>query len=583
MSVEDLHKLLHNRTELVQNLTTRAIKYVDLIETIISSINPAHYTEIRTVISEIQKIITELSSFDVLITPKPTDTTTTNPATKPTNTITPATKPATTPTFASNTQVLTNGVGLFQTFIALDKALGVIIDVFKNEHYAKTATYNMSATYMVNMRMDRASAINVYEKYLDMCARDDSIIINSLLDLYKINANTENAFTFVLENSNIVNKFIMKIISILVHKMSGEKRRKLELIVERQKNEILSSTRKKNNYTGVQSNIVRYGLTPASNFLPLSEIFSIIGVKYNTKITPEENLKSLPCGVVVINKYAKSPIEFDLRGLIDAKYITSNDMKTNPTSGLTKKIIERFNTTRILPKTGSPAGSLIIGTESKTRYVLENVSELYRLMSKGDKIEIPYDSIIGIFEGLSLRAEQYNNIIGEEIVSNCFDPNPDILNSYKEESMAAPSSEIIRAAVLDKITQWFSGVIKNTKITNSMEFKSKAIDKSVITVILSEVLTPGHKKSDEYLVSYITKLDSIINNFLREFERKVGIEIIPERIFSELPADELSRTLASIHKNVTKSAIDELERSGLWTSYDTSLKEYFLEKKQIIM
>ena len=80
----------------------------------------------------------------------------------------------------------------------------------------------------------------------------------------------------------------------------------------------------------------------------------------------------------------------------------------------------------------------------------------------------------------------------------------------------------------------------------------------------------------------ISSFRSIMNLFIRELERKWANEKLTDSTFaeSEKSAKEI---LLKTFADVTLLAATALDGDNLWTEYDISIKEYFLDKKQAVV
>lgn len=552
-TMETIPEILRARMESIFVIVEKASRYLEIVREIVQSINSAEYKKVNDDLATMRSFAEEIPTMDI-----------------------------------TQVHLLRNMTNLYQKFVTIEQCFASVVSLFENQTYTKLAVYNMSSTYTTNIYHERNAAILAHEKYLDTATRDDEIIFKIVFD--KI-TDINEAVAFVIDNENIINKFTIKLIHWVISNTSGEKRRRVELIVEKQKDILLNATRMDmRNQPGVQGLIYRYNLRPLTPSIPINELFDQLGAKYNAKISPNENFESFVRkgpGLIVINKATSSPVEFSLSGLIDIDYVTAHDLKTNPLSGLTKKIVERFNTARLLPRGGVSEPVKHFVGKTQNWYVIESINgELWRILGlRGEKI-IPNDAIIGIIKGLTTRPHQYNVMQCETILKKCLDPKAKVLlMDYEEEKIAAPSSEPIRFAIIDTLTRGFE--TRLAKINNPNSFRELAIDRDNINETLLDILTHSTgiygKGSSEYLITYIAKFDGIIRAFTKELERRWGEEVLPERLFKEHSGEDLKNMLRTIFISVVTASVDELDRSRTWTEYDMTLKEFFLERKQAIV
>lgn len=550
--MDTVGELIKQRIKYAVTLATRAEKYIDVIKDIVSGINPQEYKSCMAAIDRLkntESIIMSLFGGDSI--------------------------------FISMKNV-------YNELLSVDEAMTTLLKTLTNETYFKMAMHNMSATYVMNVHTERNAAIDLHEKFLEVSVLDDEKIFADVFTELKAASNPTPAIAFIMDNETEINKFTIRLIGMVIKSVSGERKRRLELIIEKQKDIVLGSTRVDiSKYVGVQGLLVRYGLRPLTVSMPIGELFGKLNLAYNSKLSLDENCKNAGAGIIVVNISNNSPIEFDLRGLIDNEYITANDYKTSQVSGLTKKIIDRFSTTKFLPRAGS-AGKTLIYPSKGPWYILQTINgELYRALGK-DTTAVAPDTIVGLINGLSTRPNQYNLAHSADILGKCFDPHAQlILDSYAEAKQSVASSEPTKAAIVERMREWFTKQIHDKKPQSAREVKLHAVNTQIITEILLDILThttgTHGKGSAEYIITYISKFDAIIYKFIKELERRWGEEQIADRVFKERSGADLEKYILDVHDGVVKLAVNELDKSLAWSEYDTSLKEYFLERKQVIV
>ncbi len=511
---------------------------------------------------------------------------------------------------------------IYQHIAVIDGHACSIVSALRNESYAAHANYNMSTTYTTGTYRLRNAALSAYEEYLDASITDDDTILadifansivgpvsNGVEPVSIIRSNkaedtsdsrVSDMFAFVVEHKNVVNKFMIRLIAHVIPLVTGERRRVIELIVESQKDHILGSSRfDLHEYVGVQGLLVRYNMRPCGRSAPMHEVFKSLGVEYDNEshgsggvaFDMERLCKALNVGILMINKATSSPVEFDMSGLIDVDYIVSNDMKTNPVSGLTKKVIDRFSTAVLLPK-GAPADIVkrySIVPEPSHWVVLESIDgATWRVMGLNGVKRIPANMMTGLLRGVTTRPQQYNNIQSEKILAHSHNPRASmILNDYEDMKTSPSSSEPMRITVLDRLCNDFEAKLKGGTLLTPAAVKAAAVDKNVCGEVIMDVLTAAAgvagKTSAEYLITYISRFDGIIYDFTKKLERQWDRVVLTDRIFKENTLSELKRVLMDLFRTTTQAAIDELEQAGTWTGYDVSLKEFYIDREDVLV
>lgn len=559
--MSEINKILVDQMEYIDMFVAGAIKYIETIKDVVKSMNPDEYQRSMDNINLLKQFVDELSKWDVK---------------------------------GTGIELLQYTMDLYEKYVLLDKSVAIIMSVLQNQSYARLSLYKMSAAHGMNVQQDKNRTITYYEKYSGMLMSSDEKIFNAVFAAMDVANNPDVAFGWIIAHDKIINKFTIKLIDVVIKLISGEKRRRLELIIESQKDMLLGTTRlNMNNWKGSQAMLVRYGLRPMSSSVPPSRLFEELGAKYDQKSSLDENFKALAAvgpGVIYINKATRNPIEFDLRGLIDIDYITKHDLKTNQQSGLTKKIIEKFATTKLLSRGDGPAPIVQYPPKSDNKwYIIESIDgNTVRLLGKNDSHIITSDMVSGLIRGLSTRAHQYNSIQAEDILSKCFDPHAQMfLQEYENEKHVLPSSEPIKAAIMAELTDKFAERLKRSQPRTADEYKRLAVDPQSTNEIIIRALTRSlnlyGKNSVEYTISYIYKFDVIVRTFLKDLILNWLDTNIPERVFKEFEQENLHNYLMEMYINTTKKSMDAMDRNNLWTDYDVSLKEYFLRKKQTVV
>lgn len=558
MLTEKISDLLAPRLSGIRSMVEKGSQYLDVIKNIIASINPDQYRETQSNMKSISNFADSIAAIKW---------------------------------DGARDNILNIAASLYQDFISIDEKVQQLISVVEDERYSKLIIYNMSSTYTANLYQMRNDILLLYEKYQESILLADESIFSII---FALPFAADELFTFIVEHEHLINKFTIKMIANVISVTTPGKRRRLELIVEKQKDLILGAGRiDLSAEVGIQSMLVRYNLRPTTKSLTLDKLFAKVGAEYSSSSSLDENFTALSqsgVGVIAINKSTPSPVEFDLSGLIDDTYITANDLKTNPLSGLTKKIIDRFSTAILLPR-GRAAARIAkySGSEDKW-WIFESINgDLWRIMGlSGDVQPVAASHIVGLLSGVSTRPHQYNIAQESIILSKCFNPLSQlVLAEYEDMKVSLPSSEPIRAAILDKLSQTFEAKISVDMPNSAANVRHVAVDKYVINETLLDILTHSTgvhgKGSAEYLITYMAKFDGIIYDFVKKLERQWGAINIPERIFKELRREELKSELMTIFKGVTRAAIVELDQTNTWTDYDMSLKEFVLEREQIIV
>jgi hypothetical protein len=66
-------------------------------------------------------------------------------------------------------------------------------------------------------------------------------------------------------------------------------------------------------------------------------------------------------------------------------------------------------------------------------------------------------------------------------------------------------------------------------------------------------------------------------------ENKYKSKTFPPLLFKELSENDLREYLSGVFKEIVTDTVTELDRSKCWDDYDISIKEFFLERKYVVV
>ncbi len=558
--------LIEKRLDIIQQISSKSEEYFKIVKDIILSMNPKLHNSFIAAMETVKTTIETLRGICARINVQGNDV----------------------------AQALALGYDIYDSLGQINSAIDVIYDTVSNENYAKMALYNMSATFTTGVQSDKTMLLSLLEKYHAML-EDDVDIIGPLLQIVNAKANSAQIILYFADSKRL-NKFMIELLRDTIGHVTGANKQKLLDIIEGQKDTLLGAKRINITYPGPQSPLVRYNLCPKMASVPIWELFEALGGKWVNKIGLVENLDRLAheigAAIIVIDKSSKSPIEFDIRGLVSSEYIVQNNLKISIQAGLNKKILERYNTVKELEPGRSlmeQAVTRILPPGAKRAAVIETLNgNLYRVVSNTDKLFVDIESINGLINGLSTRPMEYHKIHEEDIVMKCFDPKANvILTAYNEEKRAMLPSDVIKGQVIQDFMETYERKFDKSIPREPNDVWNVVTDVNEINQILLNRLTHTMgvhgKGSAEYTITYMTKFDSIIRQFIKELENRLKGANLTPMLFKEIRGEDLKKHVLSICKDILLKVVDELDRSRQWSEYDFSLKEYFLERKYIII
>lgn len=468
---------------------------------------------------------------------------------------------------------------LYEYFESVDENLQTVIGLMNQDEYMKIHLYHMSATYTIGLRGEKVNIKAQYDKFREISIHGDEKI-------FEFCKGFDKEKLYEITTSKKANRFTIFMLNYLIKYYSNDrvKYRNLALIVEQQKNDVLGTTRIELKYAGIQGQIVNYSLVPLTESMKMSEIFKLIGVdtvNIDTTNSPQDLslLSSQDFGVILLNKSSQSPLEFNLRGLIDPKYINENGLKISPLSGLTKKMLKKYTTINELPITPiAPAAKVIVNPHMDKFIILETLNgDLWRILGTGetdDLSAITGDKIIGLIKGLTTRAINYNKYHEDKIVDVCYDRKYEMIaNSF---STIRESSENVKKELLDILVEGFLKKIDSINESNLAQV-AQSLD---VRGALKKVL---HRESAfEELITKLVKFELLHTTLIRAMERRWSEEPIDMKIFHEYTVADRNKILHETMIRVTKRAVDDLDRDNSWSDYDSSIKLQFMRKKFLI-
>lgn len=553
-------KLLHEKFAPVTIITAEITKYMNLIKDIIISYNQQEYNDILKGIKYLDEFIINIDNIHM-------DTV---------------------------DEILSKTSTLYQDFDHITDILKLMTQVIQNNVYSKYMIHNMSTSYVLDFNHSKDYVLSLNETYISKSLIIDNLLFDKILEMIDYKNNMDKVFEFIIENETIINMFVIKIITVSIGLVNPNKRRRLENIIENQKNIILDANRITLNYSGIQGLMIRYNLTPVTNSRSINDIFQLINLcEYDDNLSLKDNLKNLSKissnGVICLSLITKSPIEFDIRGIIDMEYIIENNLKNTSISGINPKLIERFKTLTVLDKPKQPADKIIcLSGKSNEYYIFATLNGLqYKLLST-NRTNLTRDTDIkGLINGLSLRPYRYNTLHEEMIIKSCFNNKYiTIIEKYRNHIMSIPSSEHVKLNILDRLIQKFTLSINESPIKSTRDFKARIVNYSTISNILLIIFTKDIKSrninSSEFLLTHIISIESLTGDFIKEIHRSLSKEKLNERIFAELSEAVLRETLISIYTNIITRAITEIDKNNTWMEYNLSLKNFFIDNEILI-
>lgn len=546
-----VHKLFNERTTIAQKIAAGCARYLGIITDFIRGNDPAEYDKINTAIESIYTVNWPNINIDA----------------------------------ASPTECVSHWADIFDELNTLDNNVATAVGILTTTEYLRKAIQQTSTT-TVNIYQERSHLFALYDTYravnyemiamqIDQVGIDADIIRGFALNRAKFNQITAHIMRGVIQDSANDSATIWQ----------------LQSRIEDLKDTTLVSGRQ----TAVPAIMSRFGLVPITrpmNGRSMLEFLGIVDEGDGFDISIEKAVSNNACGAVLVymGLFNTTQLDFNLSGLIDAEYVLEHDLKTISGTGLTKKVIERLSTINRLKKDvpGTPPRIKICGENRVQYWVIQQLitgdDPLYRLLGHGyicDKPVAVYAPMIaGFLRGYTSRPEDYNEIHADVILSSIYDSEiKTILSAYMVTKLQSPSSDIIRAKIIDQMVEKFINDHRERPMT-AKNIRSRAVDVDFISNLLVSVLMPNPTKNyTERVLTAVAKVDSITNVFIHELEKRWMSAVIPDRTFRDYTGFNLIEQIRGIFTNTAGAAIDELERAGTWEFLEPSLKEFYFEYK----
>ena len=463
-------------------------------------------------------------------------------------------------------ETLQTAAALYTTLQKIDALSKPIIEIVEDELHLRSLLHNMSQTYTFSIGKHRDGALDIYAAIRRSGIDADEIVFRCAM----ASATPQDAFALVIDADKL-NKFIIWIIAQLVRMPSMKNYiDKLNAVVETQKDNVLGAGRIPGHLPPADT-VCRYDLSPLTSFDSLAHVREKCGADAQ---------------IIVLPRLGKTPIEFNINGLIDAAYVAENDIMTTQTSGLTKRILKRFSTATLLkqPEEAVPAASTTDGVSAVC--ILEWYGgDLYRILGcRGTASYMtPIDDVKGLVRGLTTRPTAYSRhtaIMRDEHLEN-------ILRDYTEQKQGAISSADVTAGIMTKLRARFAQALAaKAGISTYNEFREIATNRKTLNEVIGGVLTQigqHGRGSAEFTITHIARIEVIIAQFAREMEKQLDANKLGPLAIKERAPDEISRTLISLFDLIVDGCIKELDRADVWSNYTITPKEYVMDRKQAIV
>ena len=487
---------------------------------------------------------------------------------------------------------LTNLVLIYDYFTISEYDLYFMIMIVRSTIYIDILSNQMSQTFIDNIYLQRNNIENVYNTYHLSYSKDMTIFksveeFDDMLELRKIINNIEYK-----SGNRLITYFISKVLET----SKGEERQLLQNRVENLKDDILclKLTQKDiKQWDAIAYLLVRY------NLLPVSRVDSMENILKEYLVPPPDlsshevrtdTNNSLLTGmityllkkytVIIINKITKNPIIFDSLPLIDTKYIVKHNLLVSEISGLTNKVLNRYNNViryTGLSTTDKPSIEYHVNKLSNVAIIFETLDGInYRILSdKLGTITVSADLAKKISLGSPMRPMRYNNIIEETILDRCLDNKLIGIRADFDDYTRKPiNMDALKKSIVDKLLIRFD---KISRLNDNTEYSNFVLDKKITFGIIGSYLYHVYdinRNDAEQATSFIKVVDGLLNLFYKELINAISENPILDRIYIEKSETALKEYLRGHYKNLL-----ELSFADEWRNIEVLFKDFVLERR----
>lgn len=549
---KEINEFMRLRKDLVVKMIESMENYVKAVGDIISRNNPTDMHQINNKLTQINDI---LSKELIELTFNDTDD-----------------------------KILDKIMAIYDNWYIVDSIVKLFYDVYNNESYVASYLISMSSTFASNLALEKNKIKYYYDEYTMMSSEQDERIFNKI---YSKNKDMNLLYNFAMKYENNINKFTNSLFGHIINNSEVFGKR-IEAIIEKQKDSVLNCKRSENaTYLILKSNLV-----PLTKFMQLHDLLSMLKIDGNDIEFIKNNQQEI--GMIILNNSNKTPIEFNIKELVDHKYIIENGLNIPLEHPLNKRIIEKYDTLGILKVNDKDSLPFMQKYKGFTDnwYVIETINNglHFRLLGKiGGQLFVNEKDIMNLVHGISTRPMKYNELQVSNIKTfGLDDKSENILRDYAEYIKNNESIEAMKNTIIDKFIDNYKKTIILPNINNISDFKNFIGDNNMLSAVLGEIYyllnkkftKTGDKLHEEYLLTHIVNSFEIIEKISKEFNHNIILEKLSERMFKETHRNDLGDKLMNIYKNIVKVTMDKMEKDGTLHKFIlTSLKNYYFERK----
>ncbi|QKE50501.1 hypothetical protein F-VV10_0381 [Faustovirus] len=489
----------------------------------------------------------------------------------------------------------------YDSFDALIVDIDYLISVINDPYYTKMHVINMSQTFIDNIHKRKSMLLDEYEEFKEKTVDNNETVYKIMFRGFDYTKNKTEVNKLLLKYKNNVNKFIIA----LVNHIYSSDDPMLQTYIEGMKNltlggDELGSQRYLDNKSVGYINYIlgRNNLAPITESMPIGALLGRIlgkhagisdgamGVEAAVQLIKSAGLKH---DVYIIIKHVLTPLEFDIRPLVDKQYLINNGIYLPIDNMLSDAMLKKTNTNYMLKGSGEKCEQKIIhiNANSSKCYIIESlVPNLYRLMSN---LMASSDAEWGLSNHLEtnldggsvIRPMLYNDIINAEILDKKgFKNHTALVNKFKNEYKATSlPADTVMTKVKEELRNQIEKLIESDKHKSDNDFIASATDTAIIAAAINKVLPMKEAEGGsraEYTITYLIR----INDIAFEFTKKFSSALVDKGV-RKFYANK--NTLRQICFEAIDMVVAIMYKAGKWNDFEYSFKEFVLDNEFVIM
>jgi hypothetical protein len=424
----------------------------------------------------------------------------------------------------------------YMLFAQLNSTIIYLFKLFNVKEYLKYRNATQSFNTVILEKKERDNMIDIFATLVNANINNDKQIFAMFekTDIAKI-------FAFVSNKVNL-NRFTIFLMSRIINEGTKVNTNLVRNMIESHKDNVLDSKRVMSDDGRIY--MTKYGLN-AGEF--------------------RDVMPKIKGNIVKITRNTNHPIEYDLRGIIDVKYIDKNHLTINAMSGLNERYMLKTNTIR----EGKPAKNAnnieIVKGATDNWTLLEIMNGKYRA--------IECSSVVA--KGLSERPAKYAIASYVDVIDKSAFI---ILDKYKNIEQHIESTEPVRAKIVDNIMI----ILSAQPIAELRDFRNIDITELQVQHIIDNAQPLKRRNvaiQKEVFFTYYSRLYYISFEFTKRLRKEFHITKMDNTIFKDYNQVDINKYFNSARIRVINKVLDDMDILKMFAHFSVSLKETVMREK----